>query len=268
MASLALPKNLNKSYIVCSTGRSGSTLLCKTLEKTGCCGKPQEYFHLQTMERLQIYKDSETFINYCNSILKEGLTEDGTFGIKMHWWQMYNFFKVARKFLDVSEKTDLEILNYIFPNPNFIYIWRRDLTQQAVSTVIALQTKQWAKPKQKENKNNDKAKKINDKLKFQPLKIYRWEQGFADQNRRWREFLTDNNLDYREVVYEDFVANFDQQITEVIDYLGVDQKTINDKIEPPLQRQASEINQKFLQRYKSIPKLVTKVAYKLNQKLN
>ena len=265
MVSLTLPKHLKQSYIVCSTGRSGSTLLCKTLEKLGCCGKPLEYFHHNTVERLQLNDNPDNFISYCNSILEEGLTDNGTFGIKMHWWQMSDFLKMARKSLELSGKKDVEILNYIFPNLQFIYIRRKNLTKQAVSTVIALQTKQWSKPK--ENEQTRKTSDLTKQLKFQPLKIYHWEKKFADQNRRWQQFLRENNLEFRELVYEDFVDNFVPEIEKIISYLGVDKNSLNHEIEPPLQKQSSTINEQFLQRYKLIPKWATKIGYELQRKL-
>src|SRR3712207_7978474 len=33
-----------RSYLVCATPRSGSTLLCHLLEQTGVAGRPEEYF--------------------------------------------------------------------------------------------------------------------------------------------------------------------------------------------------------------------------------
>ena len=33
-----------RSYLVCATPRSGSTLVCKTLRETGVAGRPEEYF--------------------------------------------------------------------------------------------------------------------------------------------------------------------------------------------------------------------------------
>ena len=34
----------NRSYLVCATPRSGSTLVCQTLIRTGVAGRPEEYF--------------------------------------------------------------------------------------------------------------------------------------------------------------------------------------------------------------------------------
>ena len=33
-----------RTYFVCATPRSGSTLLCKSLAETGVAGRPEEYF--------------------------------------------------------------------------------------------------------------------------------------------------------------------------------------------------------------------------------
>ena len=38
------PVKPTRSYLVCATPRSGSTLLCEGLESTGVAGRPREYF--------------------------------------------------------------------------------------------------------------------------------------------------------------------------------------------------------------------------------
>ena len=35
---------VERSYLVCATQRSGSTLLCELLKDTGVAGRPEEYF--------------------------------------------------------------------------------------------------------------------------------------------------------------------------------------------------------------------------------
>jgi Stf0 sulphotransferase len=74
MKSIQPPSNLQQSYLVCSTGRSGSTLLCKTLEKLGCCGNPEEFFHNELVKTIAQNNDLDSFVDYCNSIFEKGLT--------------------------------------------------------------------------------------------------------------------------------------------------------------------------------------------------
>src|SRR5215213_3769543 len=41
---LVVSKHPTHSYLICTTPRSGSTLLCELLEGTGVAGRPDEYF--------------------------------------------------------------------------------------------------------------------------------------------------------------------------------------------------------------------------------
>jgi trehalose 2-sulfotransferase len=266
MKSIQPPSNLQKSYIICSTGRSGSTLLCKTLEKSSFCGHPDEFFHHKLIKPIQKSKDPDYFIDYCNSIYEKGLTSNGIFGIKMHWWQLFDFLKLARQISIFANKRDVEILNSIFPNLKFIYIWRRDMSKQAISTVIALQTKQWVNPTENQGEREEILSTTDNNVRFQPLNIYKWEQSFEDQNRRWRNFFQDNALPYYEIVYEDFIPSFDRKMEEVIDYLEVDRSLLSDKFEMAIKKQGNDINKQFLQRYQAIPKPLLKIIYKLKGK--
>ncbi|MFP5270392.1 Stf0 family sulfotransferase [Coleofasciculus sp.] len=150
---------INKSYIVCSTGRSGSTLLCSTLSDLGFCGKPLEYFHPAKIEKYIAQDSANGFQDYLSQVLQKGTSQNGIFGIKIHWEHFRNFINLARKYLGLSRQSDWQIISTIFPNPYFIYIWRRNLVKQAVSTEIAYQTQKWVKTN--ENLISETPKKIS-----------------------------------------------------------------------------------------------------------
>ena len=180
-----------KSYIICSTVRSGSTLLCNSLGQLDGYGQPEEYFHRHTIKRLNLNLHPDKFLAYCQSISQEAFNRHGVFGIKMHWWQMFDFLNLARQSPHLKEKQDLEILNMLFPNPKFIYLWREDIIAQAISAAIALQTGQWENPRKSEPKPGVQTKKNPQKfrIKFQPWKIYEWETSLRVQNQAWQQFL-------------------------------------------------------------------------------
>ncbi len=262
--------NQNKiqtSYIVCSTGRSGSTLLCRTLEHLKCCGNPEEYFHHKRIKGLKLKDNPENFINYCNKILQEGLTSNGVFGIKLHYWQMYDLIKMAKGSGLFKEKEDLNILNAIFPDLKFIYIKREDIIAQAVSTTIALQTGVWQVRNENQNQEGIKTqtKSTSNKsfIKFQPLKIYSWEEKFKDQNQRWLRFFEENNIKYYPLTYEILINSFETEIENIINFLDIEQNLIHNKIEKQNKRQSNEINQRFIRNYKMLPKLLLKVVNKV-----
>jgi LPS sulfotransferase NodH len=133
------------------------------------------------------------------------------------------------------------------------------MSQQAISTVIALQTKQWVKPISGEEKGEISQSNRDRDLQFKPLKIYKWERSFEDQNQRWQNFFRDNSLAH-------FVESFEREMANVIDYLDLDRHLIADTIKMPTQKQANEINRQFLQRYQLIPKLALKIVRKIESK--
>lgn len=262
--------NIQQSYLVCSTGRSGSTLLCKTLNTLQCCGHPEEYFHHTGNRGLNLKHDLDGFLEYFNSILREGTTSNGTFGIKMHWWQLDSFLKILKKYPCFADSADLDILNSLFPKLKFIYIWRQDMLAQAVSTTIAQQTRVW-----KQVIGNDQKKAYaktmvtpapeGTSVKFKPLKIYRWEQSFKDQNRRWQKFLTANNLDYYELTYEDLIQSFEREMKQVLAFLDVEEYEMAQAIQMATRKQSNTINQEFIRKYKRFPPLSLKFVNKIKR---
>lgn len=267
-------KNIKRSYIVCSTGRSGSTLLCKTLTQLKQFGNPEEYFHHRNViDKLKLKEKHEAFIPYFESVLDQGLSDNGTFAIKMHWWQLYDFLAITRQLDEFKGMNDVEILNSAFPHLKLIYIWRQDMISQAVSTEIALQTGVWVKGVNQSGRSNgfgatDTHAQLNahthTAMRFRPLRIYRWEQKFKDQNSRWRQFLAEHQLAHYELTYERLTDNFEQEMTDVIRFLELDTEVDLSMLKMPTKRQANAVNEQFTTCYKAFPSIVLRGMNKLN----
>ncbi|MEB3231411.1 MAG: Stf0 family sulfotransferase [Leptolyngbyaceae bacterium] len=272
----ARQQNIKRSYIVCSTGRSGSTLLCKTLAQLNQFGNPDEYFHHRNhLNRLQLKEKPEGFISYFESVLDQGLSHNGVFAIKMHWWQLYDFWEITRQLDEFKGMNEVEILHDVFPNLKFIYIWRQDMIAQAVSTEIALQTGEWVKGSKRFNAGSSSPPEehmnletgrheAEPSIKFRPLKIYRWEQKFKDQNRRWQQFFTDYQLDHHELTYERLTSNFEQEVMDVIKFLELEPEVDHSRLKMPTRRQANTVNEEFTTCYKAFPPVFLRGMNKLN----
>jgi LPS sulfotransferase NodH len=121
-------------YLICSTPRCGSTLLCGALASTGRAGWPAEYLtppyrkaflerigadlSVWTKERWLSSGDAE----YWQFLLKHRTSPNGVFGMKIHFDQMQaNFHDPAamRAFLAQFD--------------HFVFLTRRDRLAQAVS---------------------------------------------------------------------------------------------------------------------------------------
>jgi len=77
-------------YILCSTPRCGSTLLCDLLAQSGDLGVPHEYLNISShglvlMSRLGIdLTDPNLALTYLNTLKRARTTPNGIFGLQAH----------------------------------------------------------------------------------------------------------------------------------------------------------------------------------------
>ncbi|HEX5617970.1 MAG TPA: Stf0 family sulfotransferase, partial [Solirubrobacteraceae bacterium] len=156
------------SYLVCATPRSGSTLLCHTLRKTGVAGHPFEFFEalpetgvprrpidylagLDDPEALALigsapapeappYSDLRGYASYDEHLEKvraTGTTPNGVFGAKIMWAHLEDLGRQLGS-------DDLNaVVDEVFDKPRFVWVRRQDTVRQAVSLWRAMQTQSW-----------------------------------------------------------------------------------------------------------------------------
>jgi trehalose 2-sulfotransferase len=138
---------LARSYVVCSTPRSGSGLLCRGLAGIGPLGVPLEYFNALTREPLsERWQCGSGLQPYLDALHARRVTHDGLFGVKVHWDQMSLVRAEAGAGTNdhyLFETPDA-LLDRLFPAPLFIRIVRMDLDRQAVSYWKALNSTVWS----------------------------------------------------------------------------------------------------------------------------
>jgi LPS sulfotransferase NodH len=165
-----------RSYLVCATPRSGSTLLCHLLDRTGVAGHPEEYFealrhsgvprrpheyfdparHANIIERLAFREmpDSEhgtphplwtpqTYDRYLDWALTEGTTPNGVFGAKLMWGYLGDFAALVRGIDGYAGLPVPQLLARAFPALSYVQVTRRDKVRQAISLWKAVQTQAW-----------------------------------------------------------------------------------------------------------------------------
>src|SRR5271156_6210986 len=77
------------SYVICTAPRTGSSLLCAALWRTGIAGRPAEYFdvHAHNDEHWQKHFAIRDNREYLGKVVDAGTTDNGVFGFKLHWHQ-------------------------------------------------------------------------------------------------------------------------------------------------------------------------------------
>ena len=164
-----------RSYLVCATPRSGSTLLCDLLDQTGLAGHPEEYFeallhsglprrpheyfdpsrHANIVERLAFREMPdrastpnqlwlpESYDRYLAWALEQGTTPNGVFGAKLMWGYLGDFATLLRGIDGMAGLPVPELLARAFPALHYVRITRQDKIRQAVSLWRAVQTQAW-----------------------------------------------------------------------------------------------------------------------------
>jgi LPS sulfotransferase NodH len=266
-----------RSYLVCATPRSGSTLLCETLLATGVAGRPREYFEAlketglprrpreyfwglrspevirllppdvnidHTAERDETW-EREDYRRHLDWALREGTTPNGVFGAKMMWGYFQDFLELARGIPQFGGMGDGSLLNAAFPGLRYVFISRNDKVRQAVSLWRALQTWVWRK----------EAGAPEDEPAPVQRSVYSFDaiDHLLDQLRRhedaWRGFFFRIGQRPLSIVYEDVVGDLRGSVGRVLAPIGV---------EPPPdwtlpvsspRRQSDELSESWVQNY-------------------
>jgi LPS sulfotransferase NodH len=164
-----------RSYIVCATPRSGSTLVCHALGETGVAGRPEEYFealrHSGRPRRPEEYflgvEDQSirdhlgergigsdppprsplwsraAYDRYLEWAFEAGTTPNGVFGAKLMWGYFGDFVSLVRNIPAYRDVPLAELLYEVFPELTFVRIVRANKVRQAVSLWKAVQTATW-----------------------------------------------------------------------------------------------------------------------------
>lgn len=121
------------NYIVCSSPRSGSTLLSQALVTMGA-GNPGEYLNPALMGEPE-HGGPDRFMKptptgYVERIKQEH-TVNGVFGIKTHYKDLMRHPEIGNN------------VSGLFPHAKYISITRRNVLRQALSAARAAQTMAW-----------------------------------------------------------------------------------------------------------------------------
>jgi trehalose 2-sulfotransferase len=165
----------DRSYLVCATPRSGSTLVCHALEETGVAGRPEEYFealrHSGRPRRPEEYflgvedqsirdhlgersvgSDPQprsplwsraAYDRYLEWAFETGTTDNGIFGAKLMWGYFGEFVSLLRNIPACRDVPLAELMPAVFPDLTFVRVVRANKVRQAVSLWKAVQTATW-----------------------------------------------------------------------------------------------------------------------------
>jgi len=229
-------EHTRKPFVICTTPRTASTLLCELLYKNGV-GVPCEYF--SHSEHAVLYADlfglgldfkktnARDLSTYVAALKQFRTTPNGYFGFKMHWLH----FRWFCKYLDPAIE---------FPSLNYIHLTREDELEQAISLCKAIQTKQW---------------NSNQSIQFRPVydadQIHWFLQSIKRWNKRWREYFSTLDRPVHHLSFEQFTSNPEQSLRGCLKFLECPVDGVfSDLGSVRYQPVRSTINEEWRQRYR------------------
>jgi LPS sulfotransferase NodH len=250
------------SYLVCATPRSGSTLLCETLRRTGVAGNPLEFFEalpetgvprhpldylagLEDPDALALiehapppeappYSDLRGCSGYrehLDKVRAAGTTPNGVFGAKIMWAHL----------VDLGRQLgagDLDALvDDVFDHPRFVWVRRQDTVRQAVSLWRAMQTQSW----RAENEPG------GGEPQYSYAALHHLVEMLADHDRAWERFLG-RRANVLTLTYEEIASGIGDVLERTLTHLGVAPDAAVDAL-PTMRRQADERSQEWAEAY-------------------
>ncbi len=212
------------NYIVCSSPRSGSTLLAQTLLAMGI-GNPGEFLNPSLIdEREQGGRDSfmkPTPTAYVER-LKRDHTVNGVFGIKAHYIDLVRYPEISGN------------LAQLFPGAKYISITRRNVLRQALSAARAAQTMAWTSRLHEQKRP-----------RFSFWAVLKHVVHTLREVELWETFYRTHGIKPLRIVYEDLDDDYHDTIQRVLAFLGVSGSVPA----PPLKKQADAITEEWAERF-------------------
>lgn len=218
-------------YLICSTPRTGSTMMSRLLANTGLAGRPEEYLR---HDRIKLWSERLGFSRkplneYLSEIEKRRTSPNGVFGIKVHYRDVVRLFKSA-----ATQGPGLAWLNHY---DKVIFFRRRDKLAQAISFYRAVESNIWSV-----EKGGERAIQASRSMDhFSPVKLAHFLSGLIVEDECWLDLLNTLPNGYTEIWYEDLLADVDGTVRTVLATLGVSLDG-DSSVEPETLRQTNEEN--------------------------
>ena len=242
----------DRTILICTQRRSGSTLLGEAFYFAGGLGCPLEYFNQGFQPSFERRWQSSDIRNYIADLHRLRTDPSGVFSIKLFWNDLAAL-ATALTFRDIdsalgsgasqtADETYRDIfaaVEHCFPNPTFVFLTRRDMVRQAVSLAVASQTSVWRQLS---------------RYRSSPRPIFDFDEivqnlaRIQGDNLHWEKFFRAVQLPHVNIVYEDISGDYDQTIRRLFDALGRPDAPI---VRPRLERQANDISESLREEFLS-----------------
>jgi LPS sulfotransferase NodH len=240
-------------------------MLASGLRETGIAGRPDEYFappvrlpQAQVFdmapdryrELLEEHRRAHTAEETLRDILAAGTTDNGVFGVKIHFQRPFSDFhnavEVLQSYFRDKTLSPHELFSRAFHRPAYIWLRRSDRVAQAVSLFKAIKTSEFVRV----DGTNDPVVPVGvDDFDFAAIRrLSEWLQSGDDG---WHGFFKRHKIESLTIDYEDLAANYEPTLGAVLDHLGLSAQCTR-IVGTRHRRQADEISEQWMSRYREM----------------
>ena len=221
------------AYVVASTPRSGSSLLCEGLSATRVAGFPAEPFAPGFFRRMWCelwgLDHSIGIDEYVRVALSRATSANGVTAFKIQWMHVD---PLAR---ELGCPTG-DVLASLLPDAKFVNIVRRDRRAQALSWFRAIATNQWWRL--------DGAPQAQPP-RLDPVAVQNLEAHIEHQQASWRAYFARRSVTPLVIEYEALDSDYRAVIAHVLEFLGLDSAPAAAIPKPRLSRQADAVTERW-----------------------
>jgi trehalose 2-sulfotransferase len=227
-----------EAYVIATTPRTGSYLLCEGLIASRVAGFPEEYAGPEDTATWRDYARCSSHIEYFGGYVERGRSPNGVFGAKLMWLQFVSWGQDARRYLGCHDATP-DIVRALIGPYSVVRLIREDRVRQAVSWVRARETGQWSR----------RATDTDPPAGLPAYDAHRIRSAVALIERHeisWDAVLQTFDAPVLRVAYEALESDYHGTVNDVLGFLGLEASTsIPD---PVLVRQADEVTEGWVAR--------------------
>ena len=224
-----------RDIVICSSERTGSTLLSELLQGIGVCYFGTELFDDFVMKETVLKNlpdwSMETAkrhpLDYVEAVREKWFDPSRQFCVKIHWpayaqWRQYG--------LDLTK---------FFREPRFIFCTRANVALQAISSVRAIQTGSWVWRQAEQRQPTYDFNKIRDRI-----------SSLTNESVQWETFFRDKGISPFRCTYEGLDHDFRFVLRHALRWIG---KEVSEDqlaaLNPRMKRQRDDLNFVWLHRY-------------------
>ncbi|SDE60132.1 LPS sulfotransferase NodH [Kordiimonas lacus] len=208
------------SIVICSTMRSGSTMICEDMRNTRSLGTARELFMNWRPGKADKYKELE-------KLFEEEVTENGVFSVKvMSRYLPHTEAALQGTREDRPEEGLFPYFHDVFKDATWVYLKRNDILGQAISRYISNKTgvyHNFDDGRHSKSKTVLKAKgeSYSDDLDYKFLPINKGVQNIAREQVLWEHFFTTQGIEPVRLTYEDCVEDHHTYLQAIANVAGI-----------------------------------------------